>query len=332
MSITRPLLIVDLDGVRFALDAMLVRESLWLPELTPIEEAPHYVVGMFNLRDQFIPVTDLYLRFGHPPRHYGLSDQIVVLEQDQRSMGLIVSEVCEVVELAVEAVHAPSQYDVKTSHNPHVVIGEVRIGDEIVTLLDVKQLLSLPPSQTHDESVTRRSCFEATPEQHAVFRARAKVLQEVVTDEESIYLALAVIELAGEYFGIELETVQEFSEITRSTHIPCCPPHVLGAMSLRGNLLTLLDMRAALNLPVTELRGGKVVVARLGEETVGIAVDDVHDVIYLRLDELRAAPATLCEQRGAEIKGAAAYNGKMMVILDLPALLARDEWIVNETV
>jgi hypothetical protein len=40
----------------------------------------------------------------------------------------------------------------------------------------------------------------------------------------------------------------------------------------------------------------------------------------------------LHEQHGAEIKGTAPYGGKIMAILDLPALLARQEWIVNEPV
>jgi len=47
---------------------------------------------------------------------------------------------------------------------------------------------------------------------------------------------------------------------------------------------------------------------------------------------LQAAPQALREQHGAEVKGTAPYGGKMMAVLDLPVLLAREEWIVNETV
>jgi purine-binding chemotaxis protein CheW len=332
MSSIRPLLTFDLDGARFCLDATLVRESVWLPELTPVEEAPFYIVGMFSLRDQLIPVTDLNLRFGHPVRPYSLTDQVVVLEQDQVLMGLIVSEVLEVVELPQEAIQPPPQFDAETHHNASLIAGEVRVGDDIVTMLDAGQLVRLAPVLTDAdvEQPTHRFCPECTSEQHAVFRARAKALLETVVEAEGTCLALAVIELDGEYFGIELEVVQEFCEITHFSPIPCCPPHILGAMSLRGNLFTLLDLRAALSLPRAAHGGGKVVLARLGEQVVGLAVDEVHDVVYLRTEELQAAPAALCEQRAAEIKGAAPYLGKMMVVLDLSALLAREEWIVNE--
>lgn len=332
MSFPRPWLIIDLNDMRFGLDAMLVRESLWLPELTPVEEAPSYIVGMFSLRDQLIPVTDLNLRFGHPARPYSLNDQIVVLEHNQKLMGLIVSEVVEVIELAVEAIQSIPTFAGEIHHHAHLITGEARVGDSIVTLLDTLQLATLQEELTYPEHPVLRFCPEATAEQHAVFRARAKALQERIAAEEGEHLALAVIELGGEYFGIELEAVQEFCEISHPCPIPCCPPHVLGSMSLRGNLLTLIDLHTALNLQNTMPINGKVVVTNFGEEMLGLAVDEVHDVIYLRRQELQPAPAALCEQRGMEIKGTAPYAGKILVVLDLPALLSREEWIVNESV
>lgn len=330
------LLIFDLDDARFGVDATLVRESVWLPRLIPVEAAPPYIVGIFSLRGLIVSVTDLHLRFGHPARPYLLSDQIVLLELDHMLMGLIVSEVIEVIELSTEAIQPPPRFDGKTHYHAHLVAGEVRVGDDIVMLLDARQLLHQPqdlaevnPEQTFP---SHQFCPEATPQQHAVFRARAKALMEAAIEEEGARLPLAVVELAGEYFGVELEAVQEFCDIIRPCPIPCCPPHILGAISLRGNLLPLLDMRAALSLPRATQSSGKAVVARLGEQVVGVAVDQVHDVIYLREEELQTAPAALRALHGAEIKGTASYDGKMMAVLDLPALLAREEWIVNETV
>jgi purine-binding chemotaxis protein CheW len=332
MSLTHPWLIIDLDDVHYGLDALLVRESLWLPELTPIEEAPHHIVGMFSLRDQLIPVTDLNLRFGHPPRPYTLSDQLVVLEYDGKLMGVIVSEVLELIDLVVDAIQPALTFDTQTDRHAHLITGEARVGDGIVTLLDSHQLAFLQQELSCEEHPARHFCPEATPEQHAVFHARAKALLENTAAEEGERLALAVIELGGEYFGIELETVQEFCEIKNPCPIPCCPPHILGSMNLRGNLLTLLDLYTALNLPRCSRVDGKIVVARLGEETVGVAVDEVHDVIYLPQRELQPPPATLLEQRGGEIKGATPYADKMLLVLDLPALLAREEWLVNDSV
>ncbi len=331
---SRTLLIFDLDGARFGVDATQVRESVWLPELTPAEEAPAWVVGLFSLRGRIVPVADLHLRFGHPARRYTPSDQIVVLEIDHLIMGLIVSEIREVIELPGEAIQPPPQFDAETSGHAHLVAGQARLGDGLVTLLDVSLLAHLPhpPDEPAQQPVpTGHFCPDATPEELALFHARAVALRGKAIEEEGAHLGLAMVELGGEYFGVELAAVQEFCNITQLSPIPCCPPHILGAMSLRGDLLTLIDPRSALNLP-PDTRGNKAVIARLGDQAVGIAVDEVHDVVYLKQEELQPPPAALRERCGAEITGTAPYAGRMMTVLDLPALLAREEWIVNESV
>lgn len=339
------LLIFDLDGACFGLDATQVRESVWLPELTPVEEAPPWVVGLFSLRGRIVPVADLHLRFGHPARRYTPSDQVVVLETDHLVMGLIVNEIREVIEILNEAIQLPPQFDTVTPGSAHLVAGEARMGDDLVTLLDVVRLTHLADMPALSETAEQPTpsthfCPEATPEERALFHARAMALRQAAVEEEGTRLGLAVVELGGEYFGLELAAVQEFCNIAQLSPIPCCPPHILGAMSLRGDLLTLIDPRAALNLSPVAKRGGKAVVARvstslstgLGEQAVGLAVDAVHDVVYLQVEKLQPPPPALRERCGAEITGTAPYAGRMMTVLDLPALLAREEWLVNENV
>lgn len=330
------LLIFDLDGARFGLDATKVRESVWLPELTPLEEAPLWVVGIFSLRGQIVPVTDLHVRFGHPARSYTPNDQVVVLETAHLPMGLIVSEVIGVVELPGTAIQPPPQFESVANSSSHLVAGEVRVSDDLVTLLDASRLTQLLDASMFSGAnecpvPSSHFCPQATPEARAVFHARAMALREISIEEDATRLGLAVIELGGECFGIELAAIQEFCDIVQLSPIPCCPPHILGAMNLRGDLLTLIDPRAALNLP-SAARGGKAVVALLGDQAMGLAVDAVHNVIYLKQEELQLPPAILRERGGAEIAGTAPYSGRMMTVLNLPALLAREDWIVNEGV
>ncbi len=347
---TQPLLLFDHDGARFGVDATQVRESVWLPELTPVEEAPPWIVGLFNLRGQIIPVADLYLRFEHPARSYSIDDHVVILETDHLPMGVIVSEVREVIDLPSDAIQSPPQFNAKVSSPTHLLLGEAHVGDDLVTLLDVSRLTQLPDGTELPEAaelieVSERPapaayfCAEATPDERALFRNRALTLQHTAIEDEGTGLRLAVIELGGELFGIELAHVLEFRDIEELSPIPCCPPHILGAMSLRGELLTLIDPRSALNLPPAE-HGDKAVVAHLSsahgvdfaDKAMGIAVDQLHDVVYLRDEELQPPPAALREICGTSITGTAPYADRTMTVLNLPELLAQEEWIVNENV
>jgi purine-binding chemotaxis protein CheW len=333
----RHILIFDLDGARFGLDATQVRECIWLPELTPAVEAPPWIVGLFSLRGRIVPVADLRPRFGHATRDYRPSDQVVVVEADGRPLGLIVGEAIEVIDLPGESIQPPPRFDAANAGLERLVAGEARVGDGLVTLLDVARLTHLTEWPAPAAATPQRNLPvpgggpQATAAERELFHGRAMALGAAIVEEDNSRLGLAVMQLDAEYFGVELASVQEFCEIAQLSPIPCCPPHILGAMNLRGTLLTLIDPRAALRLPPAP-RGGKAVVARLGEQAVGIAVDEVHDVIYLRSEDLQPPPAMLRERRGAEVSGTAAYAGRIITVLDLPALLAREDWIVDQHV
>ncbi|MGY6277060.1 chemotaxis protein CheW [Methylomonas sp. MgM2] len=338
------ILIFELDGTRFGLDAKQVLESVRLPELTSIDEAPPWVIGMFNLRGRIVPVTDLCLRFGHAARSLSLDDQVIVLSKDDLTMGLLVGEVLDVIELSPDAIEPPPRFEQIRHGLDRLASGIASIADELVTLIDVSKLMKQSRLPAIDykgrhKASNRPIYAELAGEIRARFRARAMALRKSIAEENVPLLGLAVIEISGEYFGIELNTVQEFCNISQLSPIPCCPPHILGAMSLRGKLLTLIDPRRALNL-ASSPQCRKALVVRVSaapasgvdDQLIGVAVDDVRDVVYLHSESLHPPPSALIEQCEAETIGTASYDGKTMTVLNLPALLARPEWIVDENV
>jgi purine-binding chemotaxis protein CheW len=335
MMTPRSLLIFALEGQYFGLDAARVRESVWLPELTPAEEFPVWVTGLFSLRGRIVPVMDLHLRLGHGLRPYAPSNQVVVLESGQKVVGLIVSEVLEVVEIAAEAIQPIPDFAALPHAAAHLVVGEARVGENLVALLDVERLLHLGEGDAWGAGVVRPDggfCPQATAAERALFHARALALREVDREEDGARLGLAVVELGGERFGVALAAVKEFCSIHSVSPIPCCPTHILGAINLRGAIITLIDPRSALQLAATGSAGNKAVIGMIGEQPVALAVDEVHDVIYPRREEVRPAPQALREGSRGEILGTVAYAGGTMMVLDLPLLLSREDWCVEEHV
>lgn len=144
-------------------------------------------------------------------------------------------------------------------------------------------------------------------------------------------IPLAVIGLNGEYFGLNLEVVGEFTNICKVTPIPCCPAHVVGNMNLRGEIVTLVDIRSVLNMPLSATStASKAIVIRVDDLVAGVPVDEVFDVRYLRPSEVKPVPATLHFGDDEFLRGTAPYFEKMMSILDLPKILAKGGLVVNE--
>ena len=119
------------------------------------------------------------------------------------------------------------------------------------------------------------------------------------------------------------------ADVRRVTPLPCCPPHIVGNMNLRGDIVTLVDIRNLLGLPPGGPTAPKAVVVGMGETLVGIAVNEVFDVASLRPSDLIAAPPTAAAAE-KYIKGTSPYGGRMMAVLDLRKILAEGELVVNE--
>ncbi len=174
----------------------------------------------------------------------------------------------------------------------------------------------------------------ATADEREVLLKRAHSLRNR-TEEVSFsgLLPYAVVGLQGEFFALGLEVIHEFTDVDNVTPIPCCPPHIVGNLNLRGEILTLVDISGILNLPLERSeQSHKAIVARSEELVAGITVDEVFDVIYLRPADISPIPAAVHALNDEYIRGIAPYQNKQMSILDLPKLLTSSELVVDEVV
>jgi purine-binding chemotaxis protein CheW len=331
-----PYLRFGLNGVRYAVDASSVLEIVWLPELTLADEAPPHIAGVINLRGKIAPVMNLGLRLGHPPLRYQLRDVIVMLQVGGVTMGMIVSDVSDVLGIPQSQIEPPPRYDGDIPAHAHFVAGTAKVGEEIAMLLDVQRLIHAPvlpqASAWANPAGQAYFCPDATAEEREIFHGRAHNLMQAMESVETAELvSLSVIQLGGERFGVGLDVVREFSHLRRVTPVPCCPPHIVGNMNLRGDILTLADIRALLNIP-TGGAAAEVMVVESGDLHIGVPVDKVLEVIYVRPGDIAPMPAALHEERNEYCKGVARYGENMVSILDMQKILAKGELEVAEEV
>jgi purine-binding chemotaxis protein CheW len=125
------LLLVDLGGATYGLDADQVREIVPLLPATRLPGAPRHVKGVVNLRGQLLTVCDLGERLT------GRSDgSTVVLQAGDRALGILVDDVHDVEWLAVT-----SAADATIADAAGIVSGLGRLGDEVVLVIDVPELV-----------------------------------------------------------------------------------------------------------------------------------------------------------------------------------------------
>src|SRR5690606_40070622 len=104
---------------------------------------------------------------------------------------------------------------------------------------------------------------------------------------EDPMLQWVTFRLAGETYGINVMQVQEVLRHTEIAPVPGAPSHVLGIINLRGNVVTVIDTRQRFGLmPAPETHQTRIVLIEADRQVIGILVDSVEEVVYLRQSDI----------------------------------------------
>ncbi|MEG4231246.1 chemotaxis protein CheW [Microcoleus sp. Pol11C3] len=370
---TKPYLIFKQNGLLYGVEVGCVREIFFLPELTRIAEAPQDIVGAIDLRGEILPVMDLNLRLGYLWQEYCLTNSVIVIEWQEFRVAIIVNEVSEVKHIPENAITPQLSYGGEKAGASHrFVAGFARCEADITMLLNLDRLIRYSPEKTEAQMPVSASgagswaaagkvdgknlplerdpkllaedakvlsqphvfCPNATPEEKAIFRARADNLRLLGDRENSaaINMSLALVVLNGEYFGINLEVVREFTDIRQVTPVPCTPDRIIGNMNLRGEILTLVDIRNVLNMSADTKSLSKAIVVEIEDVVAGIVVDEILNIIYLNGAELAAIPAAINLANREYLQGTTFYEEKIIAVLNLQKLLTKGGIVVDEEV
>lgn len=133
--------------------------------------------------------------------------------------------------------------------------------------------------------------------------------------------------LDGETYGINVMQVQEVLRYTEIAAVPGAPSYVLGIINLRGNVVTVLDTRDRFGLSPAEMtEQTRIVIIEAGKYVIGILVDAVAEVVYLRQSEIETAPNVGNEESAKFIQGVCHKNNQLLILVELAKLLTDEEW------
>ena len=133
---------------------------------------------------------------------------------------------------------------------------------------------------------------------------------------------LLTFDLDGAAYALPVERLREIGRPRATTPMPRAPQEVLGVISLRGEIVQVIDLRRRLGLPVAEpTRTSRIIVVHAGEDGVaGLLVDAVREVVRLPGDALRPSGGS----ETGMVEALAARGGDFVSLLDLDRVLSLD--------
>jgi len=148
---------------------------------------------------------------------------------------------------------------------------------------------------------------------------------------EDPVLQWVTFKLAGETYGINVMQVQEVLRYSEIAPVPGAPTYVLGIINLRGNVVTVIDTRHRFGLGSDEITDNtRIVIIEADNHVVGILVDSVAEVVYLRQSEIETAPNVGNDESAKFIQGVCHKNDELLILIELDKLLTDEEWAEME--
>jgi len=184
------------------------------------------------------------------------------------------------------------------------------------------------------------STTEATDLRHAprtrdekkkqVLEVRARELARNTDKEKALGESIEVVEfvLAYEKYGIESSYVREIYPLKELTSVPCTPPFVLGIINVRGEIVSVIDMKKFFDLPEGGLTDmNKAIIVRNDQMEFGILADAILGVRTILREDIQSSVPTLTGIRADYLTG---VTKEPLVLLDATKLLSAKNLVVHD--
>ncbi len=134
--------------------------------------------------------------------------------------------------------------------------------------------------------------------------------------------------LRSEEYGVDIGAVREITRVTNISRIPEAPSFVQGVTNLRGQIVAVVDLAKQFELTPQENlpESARIVVTEVNDQTVGMLVDEVPEVLKIPEENIEPAPELIqTEGKKDYIRGIGKMDKRLIMILDLEKVLAPHE-------
>jgi purine-binding chemotaxis protein CheW len=180
------------------------------------------------------------------------------------------------------------------------------------------------------EAAIARVGHASREETSRILKARAAKLARETDDHaaSSSILEVLAFMLGQEKYGIETRYVREVTPMNDLTPLPGSPPFVMGIVNIRGQVVSVIDIRRFFDLPQRGVADqDRIIVLQYDGMEFGILGNSIQGVVQVAADELETMLPTLSGVRADFLKG---VTGDRMAVLDGSRLLTDEKVIVRE--
>ena len=252
-STTNRYLFFSANNEEFAIDIELLKEIIFVPEITPITS--NKAMGMITLRDEVISLLDFNKLFSFVENEITDKSRCLIIWHNNKQIAILVDDVKEVSDISLSDIEQMSQ-----NYEDSKIEAIYKGGKKLVSIVSKMYLFTL----VKDYFINEKN--EETM---------------IKVEKEENMSEVAVFKISNEEYAFDIEDVKEIIRYEQITPIPEAPEFVEGLFNLRGSVIPVVSLQERLGFEKNIDDKTKIIVCNVQDDRVGFIVDDVSDILFI---------------------------------------------------
>lgn len=137
----------------------------------------------------------------------------------------------------------------------------------------------------------------------------------------------AVFKIGGEDFGVEVNRVVEILKAQRIYSLPELPDFLSGIITVRGEVIPLLDLRRRFGFQPS-VKKERIIIVQYDNEKIGLLVDEIKEIISFTTQEIIGPPSIFKGLKRKYLTGLGKKGDRIIILLNIDDLLTSEEKIL----
>lgn len=309
---------------KYAVNSDNVLEIMKLPALDYPQKLPNNIIGLLKYNNFVINVVDVRFYLNIDVQPYSTHNELLIIKTDEVIFGIIADKV-----IGIHSFDSALTDAIPFVDNKMVIDSLYKLGQETVFIINIYAIENILKEHNTWADVDILSLFPQDEASKQIMNRRT----QAIADKSSLKLASGSLHVKNKYISfnlnndsycIALDYVKEVLKDTTITNVPGTPDFIEGIMNLRGDYITVINLKKFLNLPETVTPDKKpVVIIKCNELKLALLIDRINELFEFQETDIM-------EQSEGYFASEFIYNGTLYTILNIEKISSDKKIIITD--
>lgn len=280
-----------IGGSTYAINTANILEIMKLPALDYPQKLPNNIIGLLKYNNFVINVIDIRFYLNIDVQKYSVNSDLLIVKTDETIFGIITDKIIGIMPFEPSMVDTIPFVDNKT-----IIDSLYKFNQETVFIINIYSLENLLKGHIDVPSINIPDLFPQDSASKEILQKRTSSLSAkssfyIMSEELHTKKKLISFNLNGDIYCISLDFVKEVLKDTLITNVPGTPEFIEGIMNLRGDYITVLNLKTFLNLQNSSQKSEKkpVIIVKYNEMELAFLIDKINELFEVQEEKIANA-------------------------------------------